>query len=260
MKTFQSVIKYLSLALSLYLIVSLFELINMFINKNNNYNSNSMTLDCNLNDSIDKLDIDLDISNLTIKYGSNYKIETNNKIKCISKNNKLGFTDSGLNHKIKDSLLVITIKENKIFNEIDIESDLGNVNIDELKVNKFDLNIDLGNTIIKSLESKIVDIETDAGNFELLNGNIDELKVSSGFGKSKINTRINRLGLIKTGAGFIDLNLFDNISNYSFNIKNDVGTILLNNKKITDKLFGNGNSKINIKCDLGKVNINTKEM
>ena len=158
--------------------------------------------------------------------------------------------------------MVIAVMEDNdpIFNEIDIESDLGNVNIDELKVNKFDLNIDLGNTIIKSLESKIVDIETDAGNFELLNGNIDELKVSSGFGKSKINTRINRLGLIKTGAGFIDLNLFDNISNYSFNIKNDVGTILLNNKKITDKLFGNGNSKINIKCDLGKVNINTKEM
>lgn len=62
MKTFQSVIKYLSLALSLYLIVSSFELINMFINKHINYNSNSMTLDCNLNDNIDKLDIDLDIN------------------------------------------------------------------------------------------------------------------------------------------------------------------------------------------------------
>ena len=62
MKTFQSVIKYLSLALSLYLIVSSFELINMFINKNNNYNSNGMILDCNLNDNIDKLDIDLDIN------------------------------------------------------------------------------------------------------------------------------------------------------------------------------------------------------
>ena len=48
--------------MSLYLIVSSFELVNMFINKNNNYNSNGMILDCNLNDNIDKLDIDLDIN------------------------------------------------------------------------------------------------------------------------------------------------------------------------------------------------------
>ena len=138
MTNVQKIIKYLSIAFAFYLIISiLFGLLSMFkifddINPSYEKNDKVYNKQLNLSDCND-INIKLNLTSLYIKKGDSFKLETNNKnVKVKEDDNTLTIKENkniNLNTKYE---LTLTIPENKIFNEINIDNGVGILSIDKL--------------------------------------------------------------------------------------------------------------------------------
>ena len=104
-------------------------------NDNDNLNQNKV---CNYASSFNELDIDIKNSSLIIKTGDEFLVETNSEnIFCNNEGNKLVIKESKFSFlKTKDiKTVTIYIPNNMFLNEIDLETGVGKVNIDNLNTN-----------------------------------------------------------------------------------------------------------------------------
>ena len=155
MSTGQRIIKSLAVAFGLFLTFTIFFSIvgglyaftSMF-SKDNVIEENTSILLNQSTENIKYLDIDVNSSNLVIKPGNSFIIETNNKhIKYKVDNNELKIKEEGYhltNSKLK-SELIITIPDTNL-NEIDINTGAGNLNIDSINTEKLDIDLGTGTT------------------------------------------------------------------------------------------------------------------
>ena len=297
MSTGQRIIKSLAVAFGLFLTFTIFFSIvgglyaftSMF-SKDNVIEENTSILLNQSTENIKYLDIDVNSSNLVIKPGNSFIIETNNKhIKYKVDNNELKIKEEGYhltNSKLK-SELIITIPDTNL-NEIDINTGAGNLNIDSINTEKLDIDLGTGTTLINNLYSKRADIDTGAGNlnidsintekldidlgtgttlinnlyskradidtgagtFTINNGSINDLDLDIGIGEVKITSNITGNSSISSGVGKLSLNLLNTFDNYRFEVNKGIGKVTINDIEVGDNSTL-GNGTNTIKLDGG---------
>ena len=252
MTTAQKVIKYLAIAFAIFLIIvitstlvmGIYGLSSLFGKKQESTTSTLETINCQYNDFITNLEIDLEKSNLEIKVGDSFIVQTNNKnIVCNKKDNQLEIKEKDKKFEITNDYktLIIYIPKSLYFNEIEVDTGIGNVNIDYIKANILSLNLGIGETTINDILSNIAKIET-------------------GVGKVNINSKITGSSKIDAGVGSLNLYLLGNENDYKLNINKGIGNILINGNSVGDKqIIGNGISVIDVDGGIGKININYRQ-
>lgn len=276
MTTVQKVIKYLALALAIFIIVNIVSAIlsGIYIMSNISGAKNSekyelhdmKEIETNIEtSSISKLEIDIDYSNLTIKKGDKLKVESNSSaISCNQNNNKIIIKERNHNwfSKIKASDLVIYIPTNIMFEQIDIATGAGEINIEELNAEKLDFEIGAGKVEIQKLnilEKAIID--GGAGKVEILSGTINDLDLDMGVGAFELKAKLTGKNDIDAGVGKLDIDLTDEIDNYTIKVSKGIGSVNINGKEVSnDSKNGNGDTYIEIDGGVGSINIKTKEM
>ena len=212
--------------------------------------------------NIKYLDIDVNSSNLVIKPGNSFIIETNNKrIKYKVDNNELKIKEDDYhltNSKLK-SELIITIPDTNL-NEIDINTGAGNLNIDSINTEKLDIDLGTGTTLINNLYSKRADIDTGAGTFTINNGSINDLDLDIGVGEVKITSNITGNSSISSGAGKLSLNLLNTFDNYRFEVNKGIGKVIINDTEVEDNsTLGNGTNTIKLDGGIGEIVVKFKK-
>ena len=213
-------------------------------------------------ENIKYLDIDVNSSNLVIKSGNSFVIETNNKrIKYKVDNNELKIKEEGYhltNSKLK-SELIITIPDTKL-NEIDINTGAGNLNIDSISTEKLDIDLGAGTTLINNLYSERADIDTGAGTFTINNGSINDLDLDIGLGEVKITSSITGNSSISSGVGKLSLNLLNTFDNYKFEVNKGIGKVTINDIEVGDNsTLGNGTNTIKLDGGIGEIVVKFKK-
>ena len=166
MTTAQKVIKYIATAFAVFLIVTIisailnggYALLNTFgsIHKKENIVTEDLKVISSEVKEVSTLKIDLACTNLDIKTGDKFKVETNNS--------KITFTDNNGSIKIKEenhnwlmnhnytSDLIIYIPENIMnFDEVKIETGAGKINIQSLNTQGLYLELGAGDVYIENL-------------------------------------------------------------------------------------------------------------
>lgn len=231
MSTGQRIIKSLAVAFGLFLTFTIFFSIvgglyaftSMF-SKDNVIEENTSILLNQSTENIKYLDIDVNSSNLVIKPGNSFIIETNNKhIKYKVDNNELKIKEEGYhltNSKLK-SELIITIPDTNL-NEIDIN--------------------------------------TGAGTFTINNGSINDLDLDIGIGEVKITSNITGNSSISSGVGKLSLNLLNTFDNYRFEVNKGIGKVTINDIEVGDNsTLGNGTNTIKLDGGIGEIVVNFKK-
>lgn len=266
MTNVQKIIKYLSIAFAFYLIISiLFGLLSIFkifddINPSYEKNDKVYNKQLNLSDCND-INIKLNLTSLYIKKGNSFKLETNNKnVKVKEDNNTLTIRENkniNLNTKFE---LTLTIPENKIFNEINIDNGVGILSIDKLNGNIIDFNFGAGKVLIKELyANNNVKIDTGAGKVSINNSKLNNLDLDMGVGEFNINSVLIGNNKIDTGIGKLSLKLLDSKDNYTFKINKGIGSIKINNEELNDNAtYSNGNNIIKIDGGIGNIKVITE--
>lgn len=267
MTTFQKVIKYLAIALALFICItllsvliggvkSLFENFNIIKEKDNEYNEV-----INYNENFSYLDIDLKSSNLIIKSGESFRIDTSNKdIKIFNENGNLKIVDKSKFAFNSNKDFIITVPYNYNFEVVKIDTGAGKVDINGINTNLLDLDLGAGKTILNNIISNKTLIETGAGSTNIINSKLNDLGLELGVGKIDIVAEITGKSSIECGVGELNLSLNLPLHEYIFEFEKGIGGITLNNKPIkTNSTIGEGDNYVKIEGGVGSINVKTLE-
>ena len=267
MTTAQKIIKYLALFLAFFIIALMllfvmkvgYQIFSLFGINDKNDNAEIITLWKQNEEIIKNLDIDLKCTNLIIKTGDNFIVETNNSnIKYKQDGYEFDLEEkesSCLSNKKRD--LIVTIPENFRFNDFDIESGAGNINIDNLDSKKIEFDLGAGKTIIKNITVDEIKMNTGAGSLKIENGIINNIDLELGVGETNITAKILGNNKFDTGVGELNLNLLGVKDDYKIKVSKGLGEIKIDNMTIdNDEIVGSGNNFIDISGGIGQININ----
>ncbi len=266
MSEVQRIIKYCATAFALFLAFSILSgimygiiMFGTIFEEDNKYSEELKDLEVRENASI--LDIDIKGTNLVLKEGDTFKVETNNKyVKTKQNKNKLHITEKSHNwfQSNKKNDLVVYIPKDLIFDGVSIDSGAGTVEIDALSTENLYLDLGAGKVNINHLTVlRSTDIEGGAGEIQINNGSLNNLDLDGGVGKLTLTAMISGKSEIDAGVGEVNLNLIGSLEEYRITLDKGIGSATLNQKKMYDEeVYGNGNNSIDIDGGVGSLKIN----
>lgn len=215
-------------------------------------------------EDIDNLKIEIGYSKLTIKEGTELKIE------AVNSNKTLETRKSGKTLTIKDNKvwtwfnqseqteIIVTVPKDILFDKVKIEAGSGELDISNLQTKNLDFDVGAGNVIISNMlvENK-ADIDGGAGKVVIKDSSLNTLDLDVGVGEFQIqNSILQGNSDIDAGIGKLEINLKGNANDYEILPKRGLGSFTIGNNEIEDnKTYGEGQNKIRIDAGVGKVDI-----
>lgn len=263
----QKIIKYCAIALAVVIIINifyfLFSLGSFFLGFETNTNSTTEEQTI-LDNSIINLDIDLDYTKLNIINSDDYKVVTNNKyLKINNVNNTLKIEEERklFSKSFKNSELTIYIPNDKIFQDIDIDTGAGSINMENISSEELNLDLGAGKVAINYLTvSRKADIDSGVGSLDIYSGSINNLNLDMGVGEVNIKGILTGKNDIDAGVGSLNIELINSLNNYSIFIEKGLGKVSVNNIESKDDYSNNqGSNYIKINGGVGSINLKTAE-
>ncbi len=267
MNTFQRIIKYAALALAFSIIVSILSLLFGFISSISEIFESSVSSEIStelstdyIGSQINSLEIDLKEVSLYIIKGNSFNVKTNtDKITSAVINGELKIKDKSSKYS-KNKIVELTIPENVILNEIDIEVGLGKNNIELLNANNIKLELGAGKMTINNINAYTnFKVDGGSGEINIMNANVSNMEIDMGVGLTTFEGTLKGNNKIEAGIGELKINLKDSIDNYRFDVNKGIGSIKVNNNEISNNtIYGNGVNLLKIDGGIGSIKINTK--
>lgn len=267
MTTAQRIIKYVSLAFAVSIIVAIFSSIYYvvptvasFLNFDDDEKVSEelkeLTID---NKEVSYLDIEVAFSKLIIKEGEELQAETNNPyINIKQKDNRLEITEEN-HHNLSSNkrLLEITIPKDIVFDNVSIETGAGKVDIESINAKTLELELGLGATVIKEANvSENTKLQSGVGSFVVKSGSLNNLDAEMGVGSVKLSTNILGNCKIEAGVGAVNLNIPNTIDNYTFRVEKGIGAVKIDSVSLSDgAIYGAGTNKISLEGGIGSINV-----
>lgn len=205
------------------------------------------------------LTIDLKTSNLVIKVGENFKVETSNQnIKTTQEKNKIYITERNHSWFKEKSKLIIYVPNNRILDTVTINGGAGKIKIDTFITKNLNLNLGAGKVDMNHLQVlNKTKVDGGVGSVHIKNSILNELDLDTGVGKLNIDAKVLGKSTIEQGVGSIDLNLIGTSNDYKIHVDKGIGSIRVDEKKVKDdETIGNGINKIDIDGGIGNMDIN----
>lgn len=283
MTFWQKVIKYLAIALAIFLIVNIIGAIlsiigiiggiafftntitdvkEEIVQESPEYLEQPEVITDNINiEDIVKFEIEVKYSNLEIKKGD-FKVESNDtNVKCTQKGNELTVKETGNNwlRNKEGNKVIIYIPENKEFNEIEIDTGAGNIEIESLNTKDLSFSIGAGKVEINNLKvTNEAEIDGGAGKVDILSGEICNLNLDMGIGEFNVCTKLLGNNDIEQGMGKLTIKLTDSQENYTIRTRKGMGSITIDGKEAqNNSIYGNGQNILNIEGGMGAIEITT---
>lgn len=272
MTTFQKVVKGLALAFAIFLIVNIcfgiLSAIGIIFGISDVY-SNAKRIDIVRefeNSYIDDIDISVSISKIYILKGDTVKVEAtsvNENTVIKEERGKLIIKEEDKSNFFKNKKLSeirVYLPEDLYLRSFNLNSGVSDALVEFLRADRVNLDLGVGNVTISRLYSNNTKINSGVGNLEITDGEIGNSDFDLGVGNTNINAILNGNSKIKCGVGDVNVNLLRSIDGYEICVDKGLGTVKLNNKKISDNIkYGEGLNKVNIEAGLGNIDINVNE-
>ena len=117
--------------------------------------------------------------------------------------------------------ILITILENTILEELDINTGAGKFIIDGIVVRKLDIEQGKGQLQIKNSYAYKADIDGEAGEISIINTTLNNLELDSGVGKVELKSNTTGNSQINCGGGEIDIILLEHQEDYRISLKKE---------------------------------------
>lgn len=276
MTTAQKVIKYIATAFAVFLIITIISLILSgsyallsafgLIHTNKNIITDDLKVISSEVNEVSTLKIDLACTNLDIKKGNSFKVETNNsKITFEEKDGSVKIKEENrnwLNNNNSESNLIIYIPEDMIdIDETKIETGAGKINIENLNTQSLYLELGAGDVYLENvIATGDTKIDGGVGKTELKSCEINNLKANLGMGEFVFNGKLIGKSEIDSGVGAINIKLMKKKENYTIEVDKGLGNVTLDGQKLEiDRVYGTGKNYLDIDGGIGSIKIDFKE-
>ena len=272
----QKIIKYIATAFAIFLIVTIisailtggYALLNGLglINTNNAVITEDLkTISSDIGE-VSTLKIDLAYTNLYIKAGEKFEVQTNNnKITFENNNGSVKIKENSkylLSSESMESNLVVYIPEDMmIIDETNIDAGAGKINIEKLNTKGLYLELGAGEVYIeKTIATDETSIDGGVGKTELKQCQLNNLKADLGVGEFKFSGTLTGKNEINSGIGATSLELTGKKEDYTIKASKGLGNITLDGQTIeSDKDYGNGKNYLDIDGGVGEIKIDFRD-
>lgn len=275
MTTAQKVIKYIATAFAVFLIFTIisailsggYVLLRAFglIHANENTITENLKVISSEVKEVSTLKIDLACTNLEIKTGDSFKVETNNlQVTFEEENGRVKIKEKNqnwLNNNNRTSNLIIYIPENMIaIDETKIETGAGKINIEKLNTQGLYLELGAGDVHIENvMATQEAKIDGGVGRTELKSCEINNLRANLGMGEFVFSGKLTGKTEVDSGVGAINIDLMDNKENYTIDVSKGIGNVTLDGQKLEmDRVYGTGENYLDIDGGIGEIKIDFK--
>lgn len=268
MNGIQKTIKIIAICLAITIIVSIFSCLFYFLfalsnitePQTNNTKNNEPTNSETYNNNITNIELDVAFSDITIKSGSEFKVETNdvnNSYSAKEKNNTLEIEEEKIPFGSNNGgEITIYIPKNTILNKLSIDKGAGNIEITDITSNKIEVENGAGQLLINNSMFNNTEIDGGAGNIEITNSTLNNLEMDSGVGEVNITSKITGISEISCGVGNVNINITGTSEEYTIRTEKGLGSIKINNEEITsNNTYGTGNNKLKVEGGVGNITI-----
>ena len=284
MTSIQKVIKYLAIAFAIFLIVTIVSsvlgalfifsgVLNLTKDVTKNVTTEMTVIDITNEEYvvqdvdskvISNLDIELFYTDLVIKKGDKFKIESNTRnIKCEQNGKILKIKEQkkGWFGKNNVTSLILYIPEDFKFEKVDINAGSGKVRILDFNAKNLDFELGAGETLIEKIYvSNECKIEGGAGEITVISGSINNLDLDLGIGATNISAEITGKNEINAGVGNVNVSLNGVKEDYKIKVDKGLGSIKVDGVEAENgKIYGNGNNFIDIDGGIGNIEVTYNE-
>ena len=270
MTTFQKVIKYIALALAIFLIVTIIggiitglTGISYILSGRNNEAVGEMQV-YPIEGEISSLSLSLSGAKLQIKTSDNFSVESNHKyISVKSENGQLCINETKKLFSLypKGVTVILNIPEGFVFDNATIDTGAGKVEIDTLACDVLELSLGAGKADIKKLTANSnAKIDGGAGELNIDGGKLCNLCLDMGVGKLTLKSRVEGKSDLDYGVGESNLILLGSKDDYKIELDKGIGEAKLEGESLKDdSVYGSGENKIDIDGGVGAINIDFAE-
>lgn len=272
MTTAQKVIKYLALAFAVFLIVSIFSAILSITYeglyavgaiKDNSIMSEAQVI-TNDNDILTSIIVDSKSSDVVIKTGDKFSVETNNKnVSYENENGKVLVKERKITKLFwrdkNEGTITVTIPSNITLDSFVLNSGFGLITVDGIVANHTDFSLGAGSVKISNIKS-LVETKINGGAGEVLidNSILTNVDFDLGVGRTTINAYMYGSSKIDAGIGEVNINLLDSVDKYRVKVDKGIGSVKYNGENVGNTTIGTGINYIDIDGGIGSINITTK--
>ncbi|UTC61289.1 DUF4097 family beta strand repeat protein [Treponema sp. OMZ 787] len=175
------------------------------------------------------------------------------------------FKNLGFNFKKHSAKIYIGLPRNIVFNNFEIKSGVGELDIRDINVEKFILAAGVGEVSIYDAKiEKEAAIIAGVGEVNFKDSAVKNMDVRSGVGSFSFSGKALGKTSIKGGIGEADLKIDGSAADYNFDVSAGLGEVLINGKKsktfLADRQKETGaENTITVKGGIGSVSIRFKD-
>ena len=270
MTSLQKVIKYIAIAFATFLSVSIIGGILMalsnisFLLSGSKGDAGDMKT-YSVDSGVSSLSLELSGAELQIKTAEEFSVESNNKyIEVESDNGELRIyeTKKLFSYSPKGLTVILNIPEGFVFDDAEIETGAGKVEIDGLSADTLDISFGAGEADIRNLvANSSANIDGGAGELSIDGGLLRNLELDMGVGELTLESRLEGKSCLDYGVGETNLVLRGNREDYKIEIDKGVGEALLEGENMKDdSVYGAGTNEIDIDGGIGAISIEFRSL
>lgn len=212
---------------------------------------------------VHSLDIEINAADFVIVQGDEFSVESNLKNLTVTQDDgvlkiveKTKFARS-----YNGASLKLYIPQNMVFDYASIKTGAGRLTAKSFSANTLELKTGAGRVEFEHLEaSENANIKGGAGEIVVKDGNLNNLTLDLGVGELNMTAKLIGESELKFGVGESDITLLGNREDYSFDIRNGVGTINIDGVTVSGFVgSGIGENCVKIKGGVGSTNIRFQE-
>ncbi len=175
------------------------------------------------------------------------------------------FKNLGFNFKNNSPKIYISLPRNIVFNNFEIKSGVGELNISKINVEKFNLAAGVGEVNIYDAKiSKDAEIRAGVGEVNFKDSTVTNMDIKSGVGSFSFSGTALGKTSVKGGIGEVDLKIDGAEKDYDFDVSAGLGEVIINGKKSKTFLADRQKSgsiaqnSITVKGGIGSISIRFK--
>lgn len=187
-----------------------------------------------------------------------YLVETNIQDLDINEDKRvLSIHDESSIFMDEKAWIRITIPDGHVFNDVEIDTGAGTLDIEKLTTDYLDLEIGAGAVTINQISVPMqAGISTGAGRLFIGNCFMMNADLDLGTGEVRVNGELMGESRVNCGIGKVDLVLRGN--DYTIDFDSGVGEADLNGQVMHEGTYGNGSNIIEIDAGIGEISVRTE--
>ncbi|MGM9641964.1 MAG: DUF4097 family beta strand repeat-containing protein [Eubacteriales bacterium] len=270
MTELQKVIKYLALALAVFLSVTIIGgllsalagLSLIFSDGESDVVGEMQTYA--VEGEISSLEVDLSGAALQIKTAESFAVESNHKYVTVKSDNgrlRIRETKRPFASSPEGVKVTVCIPEGFVFDDVSIDTGAGTVDIEALAADVLELSLGAGRADIRNLTANTrADIDGGAGELTIDGGKLCKLNLEMGVGKLTLKSRLEGKCSLDYGVGETKLILLGSREDYKIRIDKGIGDATLAGEHMNDdSTYGSGSNFIDIDGGIGAIRIDFAE-